>query len=227
MAISSFRVVPAVAALVCAPLALAGPDWDKDLEKDAGSSIVTAQLVTFQGNLSTIAGKLSGTADGPGDYQDVYQIYISDPGTFLISLAAQDGGSLNFDAALWLFGADGRALLGTNDSSAKSNAPIMGNQSNAGPSVTITTPGIYYLAVSGFQSMPTWFGVPCFPSIVWDPGVVAGGVTYGWDGDWDGNGDTGDYVMSVEGVAGVPAPGAIALLGLLPFTSSSRQRRRR
>lgn len=221
---SKFCPCAAIGAMFFASVAAAGPDWDFDLTVDAGPSQFSAQPIVLSGPVNTIVGRLAGNAFvGEGDFQDCYQIVISDPGTFMINLASPGSSFLNFDACLWLFDANGAPLLGTNDQSPDNNAPMMGNSSNAGPMVTITTPGIYYLAISGFASQPTFFGVTCFPQFVFNPGIVAGGVTIGWDG-WSGPGATGDYVMTVTGVSGVPAPGAAALLALMPF--SGRRRRR-
>jgi hypothetical protein len=223
---TKIRATAAAAAFATTAMAVAGPDWDFDLSEDAGNSILTAQTITVQGQVTKIIGRLSGTAFlGAPDFQDVYQIVITDPGNFRIDLSAAGGGALNFDACLFLFDASGAPLLATNDASATDNAPILTNSSNAGPAVTLTTPGIYYLAVSGFASQPTFFGVTCFPQFWQNPGVIAGGVTIGWDGGWDGPGDTGDYVMTVTGVEGVPGPAVLALLAGLPFGLNRRNRR--
>ena len=131
----------AAAALFVGPAAFAGPDWDSDFEEDAGSTIQTAQKITVGGPVQTIAGRLTGTAFTLGaDFQDVYQIAITDPGTFVIDLT---GNGLNFDACLWLFDERGIPLLGNNDANGKTTAPKLTNSSNGGSQITITLPGIY------------------------------------------------------------------------------------
>ncbi len=225
MPVRTSWIVPTLGALVISPLALAGPDWDKDIESDAGSGIVTAQIITFNGVLQTVQGKLNGTAFTlEPDFQDVYKIQITDPGTFMIDLTG--AGGVNFDACLWLFDADGTPLLGNNDANENTFAPRLTNQSNAGSPITITTPGIYYFAISGFQSQPLQFGKPLWPSVVFEPGVVAGafGSKGGWNGQWSGDGATGDYLITVTGVSGVPAPGVAALLGVAGLMGRRRRR---
>lgn len=223
----------ALAAALAAPLAalatsgaFAGPDWDGDFGKDAGPTIQTAQKITFGGPVQSIGGRLTGTAFTLGaDFQDVYQIAITDPGAFVIDLSGEN--SVDFDACLWLFDENGIPLLGTNDADSKTTAPKLTNSSNAGSSITITTPGIYYIAISGIGSEPLSFGKPLWPSVVFSPGIVAGafGTKSPWDGSWSGDGAVGDYVMTVTGVSGVPAPGAVALLGFAGLISRRRRSR--
>lgn len=213
----------AAAVFVATPTAFAGPDWDTDLEEDAGSSLQTAQTITFSGAVQTVAGRLNGTAVLGADFHDVYRLVITDPGAFEIDLTGPGG--VNFDACLWLFDQNGIPLLGTNDADGKTTAPRLTNSSNAGSRITITSPGIYYLAISGIGSQPLSFGKPLWSSVVFQPGVVAGafGTKFGWEGDWSGDGATGDYVMSLSGVSGVPAPGAIALLGMAGLIGRRRR----
>jgi Bacterial pre-peptidase C-terminal domain len=219
------RLLPAVV-LAVAPVAFAGPDWDSDFKQDAGSTIQTAQKVNVNGPVQTIAGRLTGLAFTlGGDFQDVYEIAITDPGTFVIDLT---GGGLNFDACLWLFDENGNPLLGTNDANELTTAPKLTNTSNAGARITLTTPGVYFFSVSGIGSEPTQFGKPLWPSIVFSPGIVAGsfGSKGPWDGSWSGDGAIGEYTMTLQGVSGVPAPGAIALVGLAGLAGRSSRRRR-
>lgn len=217
-------IVALVALTSAVSTAVAGPDWDGDSEVDAGSSIQTAQVISFNGSLHTISGRLTGTAFTlGGDFQDVYQIKITDPGTFLIDLT---GAGLNFDACLWLFNDRGIPLLGNNDADETTTAPRLTNSSNGGNPITITEPGVYYFAISGIGSEPTSWGKPLWPSIVFEPGIVAGawGTENPWEGEWSGDGDVGDYLITVTGVSGVPAPGAVALLGLAGLAGRRRRR---
>jgi MYXO-CTERM domain-containing protein len=225
-----FRLVTAVTALAAAlpaASALAGPDWDKDLRIDAGSSIASAQTIEFDGNLSTIAGKLTGFAlagEGEGDFQDVYRFIIDDPATFYITLGGASG-SVNFDACMWLFDDQGGAVLANNDADGSTNVPAIGNAANAGVLLTITKPGVYFLAISGFNSQPVdALGSAIFPPIVFEPGVVTSGLKF-WQSAWSGPGITGDYVVGVTGGSGfIPAPGALALLGLSGLGMRRRRR---
>jgi MYXO-CTERM domain-containing protein len=218
------RVVAAVLVGLIAPSAFAGPDWDGDLEVDAGKSIQTAQTITFNGNLQTIAGKLTGSAlTLEPDFHDVYKFVITDPGKFIVDLTGVGGA--NFDACLWLFDANGVPLLGTNDANSKTNAPRLTSTANGGNLISVTSPGIYFLAVSGFASEPVSFGKPLWPGVVFDPGIVAGSFQnkFAWEGDWSGDGAIGDYILTVTGVAGVPAPGAAALFALAGLAGRRRR----
>ena len=216
----------AAATLFVGPAAFAGPDWDGDIESDAGSTIQTAQKITVGGPVQSVVGRLAGIAFTlEADFQDVYQIAITDPGTFVIDLT---GAGLNFDACLWLFDERGIPLLGNNDANGNTTAPKLTNTSNGGSSITITMPGIYYFAVSGINSQPVQWGEPLWPSVVFEPGIVAGafGTKSPWEGSWSGDGAVGEYVMTVQGVSGVPGPGAIALLGLAGLGGRLARRRR-
>jgi MYXO-CTERM domain-containing protein len=212
----------AAAALAVSSSALAGPDWDVDLAKDAGSTLQSSQVITFGGPVQTIAGRLRGTAVLEPDFHDVYKLVITSPGDFIIDLT----GGVNFDACLWLFDENGIPLLGNNDAGFGNTAPKLTNTSNGGASVSITSPGIYFLAISGFSAQPLSFGEPLWPSDVFNPGIVAGSFATKsqWAGEWSGEGAIGDYVMTVSGVAGVPAPGAIALLGAAGLIGRRRRR---
>lgn len=224
----SIRWIAAVACVAVptalAPVALAGPDWDTDLESDAGSSLQSAQTITFNGNLQTIAGRLNGLAVLDADFHDVYRLVITSPGDFLIDLTGPGG--VDFDACLWLFDENGVPLLGTNDADGNTTAPRLGNSSNAGSPISITQPGVYFLAISGIGSEPIAFGEPLWPSVVFQPGIVAGafGTKSGWDGSWSGDGAIGNYLMTVTGVSGVPGPGALALLGAAGLIGRRRRR---
>ncbi|MDZ4752944.1 MAG: DVUA0089 family protein [Phycisphaerae bacterium] len=219
-------------AFAAAPCALAGPDWDADNETDAGSTIGTAQVINVAGGLQTISGRLTGTAFTLGsDFQDVYQFAITDPMQFLIDLTGGgkngNGSFANFDACLWLFSEDGTPLLGNNDAFPGSNGPMLTNMSNGGFEVLISKPGIYYLAISGFASEPVNQGEPLWPSVVFKPGIIAGAnPDQTWGGDWSGEGETGEYLISVQGVSGVPAPGACVLFAAAGFGFRGRRRRR-
>lgn len=214
----------AAAVFVAAPTAFAGPDWDTDLRQDAGSTLQTAQTITFNGSLQTIAGRLTGTAVLGADFHDVYRLVITTPGEFVIDMTGPN--SLDFDACLWLFDSRGIPLLGNNDADGKTTAPRLTNSSNAGSEITITEPGIYYLSISGIGAQPISYGKPLWPSVVFEPGVVAGAffTENAWDGEWSGDGATGNYLMTVSGVAGVPAPGAAALLSMAGLMGRRRRR---
>ena len=228
------RGVRAIAVMCVAALtstgAFAGPDWDKDLSEDAGSSPATAQIITINSPILRITGQLMGLAlQGEGDFQDVYLFSISEPTNFKIDLTASGSGA-SFDSCLWLFSIDGKPLLGNNDAAPGVLGSLLTNQSNDGPSFTITVPGLYYLAITGFNSQPLdATGKPLFPESVFTAGNITGGLGGRFDGGWSESGIAGTYAIETTGVSGVPAPGVVALLamaGLLGNTCGGRRRSR-
>ncbi|MFO0829852.1 MAG: DVUA0089 family protein [Phycisphaerales bacterium] len=208
-----------------APIAFAGPDWDKDLQVDAGSSLANAQIITVNGTVARIRGALTGSAFdgvGAGDFQDVYLFQITDPTTFKLE-ASNGGKGIDFDSCMWLFSYEGKALLGNNDAAPGQLGSILLNQSNDGQLITITTPGLYYVAISGFASQPLDGETPLWPDSVFTAGNITGAFDGRFTGNWSGDGATGSYSLDVEGVAGVPAPGAVALFALAGLTGRRRR----
>ena len=105
-----------------------GPDWDGDNAVDAGSLPVSAQKVEKDDSNAVviIRGELKGeeeTGEGfasVGDYQDMYQVVIMNPGEFLISTTEPLGFS-EFDSTLSVYDAEGRALLANEDAEDAAN----------------------------------------------------------------------------------------------------------
>ena len=118
-------------ALAATATASVGPNWDKDLEEDAGANLITAQPITVS-TLTTVTGKIAGEfSDGPTDYQDVYRLFVSDPGTFLVDLTnAPGGGSATFDTCLYLFDEAGFARLANNDAAQGQTGSLLRNLAN-------------------------------------------------------------------------------------------------
>lgn len=205
--------------------AIQGPNHEED--DDAGSTVNTAKKLTGSGQLSSINGVLTGDNRGEGDYQDVYEVFISDPVAFRLNFVPTEGG---FDTMLWLFGEDGRGLLGNNDSHIDGEpTPLsfLGNQSSDG-SFQLVNPGRYYIAISGFNSQPVSKAGSIF-NFGDDPFAVYGAQGQGANAPqigWTQNGDTGSYFLHLEGVEfiPIPAPGALALLGLAGLRSRRRRR---
>jgi len=199
-----------------------GPDWKEgsDGTGDAGSFPGTAQIPTtefpFPSQLRTIAGTLAtfSFVGGP-DQQDVYGIYIQTPTVFT---ATTDSfvdalGFTSFDSQLFLFDAAG--------------LPVVANDGlGDGATVTLPTfalvPGIYYLAISLFNSDP--FNASSsllFPDLT-GPQVLPSSVAL--PAFWGSSPlDGGDYVIALEGAVFIPAPAA----WLAPLLAIARQRRRR
>jgi hypothetical protein len=143
----------------------AGPCFIEPGGTDAGSLPTTAMPTTGVGTIQCIRGKWAAPAETPGDFEDMYIIFINDPLNFcaktVISSDMTDccGGpwtpsmqySTNFNTQLWVFRSNGHGALANDD-----RFPIvppglsgMGHLSNDGSGEAITTPGIYYIAISG------------------------------------------------------------------------------
>ena len=104
------------------------------------------------GNVASISGSMSlGFGPGTADLEDMYLIFISDPKSF----SATMGPGVLFDTQLWLFRGDpggvldGVGLLANDDGSIVDPGAMLGSMSDDGTGIALTTPGLYYLAVSG------------------------------------------------------------------------------
>jgi len=227
--------VAGVVAIALTSAALAGPDWEEGAS-DAGSTLETAQTITTSGSLNSVKGKLGGPGFLAGDFQDCFLIRVDDPLGLNISLTSTFGGPPGFDPMLFLFRVDelpngsvAKALLANNDKSAGNPLPGLTNAANDGSNAFVRTPGLYLIAISGFGSQPINAGGEfLFRQTFLQPGVIggpadnpnAGFLLAGWSAD----GDYGNYELLVQGVSGVPAPGAAALLALGGLFTRRRQR---
>jgi hypothetical protein len=228
----------ALSSTVCA-----GPDWVED-DVDAGNQIDTAQPIVNIGTgtqLQRIIGRLTGAAgdvfgNGADDFDDLYQIFISDPGFFEVSTVDT---KTNFQTSLWLFDSKGFGLLGNVIAPTPVAGELQGSQllpfSTDGTEIFISKPGIYYLCISSAdrEAVGAIIG-----------GEVAGlsgpifsfqeqGEISGPDGPaggsplngWIGQGVAGDYEVRVQGVSFIPAPGALSLLAVGLLGVNGRRRR--
>ena len=221
-----------MAASLVASAALAGPSWDLDNTSDAKQSAQDAQAVTTGGSVLNISGSLSGIPLlGEVALVDMYLVYINAPMTFYMSTAGgQFGGSANFDSQLFLFsaqdtptGMSAGALLANHLAAAGSSGSFVGSASSDG-SYRLENAGFYYLAISGFGTNPYASNNELLWGALTDPGIVAYGqgreLAY-WQNA--GNVQGGAYTIHLNGVTGVPAPGACALLGLCGLLRSRRR----
>lgn len=85
-------------------------------------------------------------------------------------------------------------------------------------------PGIYYIAISVFNSDPLDSGgMPLFPDLTGPPLLP---VNTNPIGNWTTSPlDGGAYGIALEGAIFVPAPGAIVLFMACPWSGSRRRRR--
>lgn len=190
-----------VAILVVNQTAMAGPSWVEPPcpNGDAGSTGSTAQSTTGSGTLGGISGNLCGAqnvAEAFTDFEDVYRIRICNPKLFSARTAA------NFNAQLWLFTDDGRGLLGNDDHGEANFEARISAPSSDGTDQGIPGPGVYLLAISGFNNDPF---APQGPIFAQDLDTeVSGPDGFGGDGNldgWSSPGETGGYVIILEGAA--------------------------
>jgi hypothetical protein len=234
-AVPAFALLCAVSsALLAGSAAYAGPIWDDDLTEDAEALPAGAQVVTTA-VVGQIRGKLSGNAFmGGGDFVDMYAIQITQPLELKFSTggAQTGGGSAQFDSRLFLFrasgtgvGGDALAVFANDDAFPGNPGSFIGSQANDGSGFILQKPGIYYIAITvdGINALNA-NGGQIFESIA-SPGTIAFGNFEkfgGWGGQPGSNG--GDYIISVQGIAGIPAPGALALLGMAGVLGRGRRR---
>jgi hypothetical protein len=222
----SLSVAISLSTLALAATAFAGPDWD-EAGIDAGSTLDTAQEITMSGALNSISGSLTGLAlTGEGDFQDCFLMRVTNPTIFSISAGPRGTGQSQVDPMLFLFRVDefgggkvAKAVLANNDGFAGSVGSKLGPTSTDGQTTILNQPGLYLIAIAGFGSQPVnALGERIFSQSFLEAGVI-GGPANQISGDyllngWSAPGSYGDYVMTVQGISGVPAPGAIALLAL-------------
>ena len=192
-----------------------GPDWDGDNSVDAGSVPASAQKVEKDDSNAVviIRGELKGededTGEGlasAGDYQDMYQVVIMNPGEFLISTTGPLGFS-EFDSALSVYDAEGKALLANEDAEDQADASRLGSTSTNGK-FSISTPGVVYIAISGAGNRPrnaqgeSIFGWTQIPTDVVGPAFPAGQLPID---SWGGEGLTGEYAIHLMAVGPVPS----------------------
>lgn len=205
------KALLAGAAVLAMSGAALGDVWNE--VGDAGDLLNTAQITIGTGSLDAINGD-HGTSD-----VDLYCIRILDPGRFI----ATTTGGTSFDTQLFLFGADGRGVSHNDDN------PNGGLQSRL-TGQFVQAPGIYYLAISRYNRDPVdgagaliWANSPFNVERAPD-GPGAANPLAGWV---NSNTAGGAYTIFLEGAGfcEVPAPGALALLGLGGLTLAGRRRR--
>lgn len=149
----AFLGTAAALLLSLSPAALAGPDWVE--ETDAGSFPGTSQSPKGVGPISSIAGAINAvmTAGGGVDMEDMYTIYIDDPVNFKAQTILT--GSASFDTQLWLFNISQRGVLANDDATVGLSGSRLAPPANDGTGQTIPGPGVYYLAITGYNNDPT------------------------------------------------------------------------
>ena len=153
---------------------------------------------------------------GPGDFEDVYEIFISNPTVFSVSTV----GATPFDTELFLFDPAGRGLLANDDAAVGVQQSTLPNAANDGTGAAVMNPGRYFLAITGKGNKPTSNG----GMLIFSQSVateVSGpdgpGAPFVQDNWAPGNGPIGSYTIQLAGVsfiASEPIPSS-SLGGLL------------
>jgi hypothetical protein len=176
---------------------------------DAGELLATANVASVAGPLTAISGTLIDLGGGTDDV-DLYQILISNPGAFSVTVNANL--SVDNDTRLFLFDAAGSLVLFDEDSGG-GFLP----QFDAGD--LSGSPGVYYLGFSLFETTP----------------ALSGNVLTGWNRAATPF-QTGPYTLTLTGAGSIstviPEPGSvvlfsIVLLGTLPMVSRRFSARKR
>jgi hypothetical protein len=211
------------AVLACNGLAF-GQDWDEigNGGGDAGDLPGTAQVVLGSGPLSNIFGTTSAN-----DLVDMYFIRIIDPVNFMAHTDPTGGGWASFDTQLWLFDAAGLGMLANDDKPGGSgfrswlSLPADDGTMNVLPGV-----GNYYIAISGYNNDARSAGGEIFFTLSFQEMSGPDGVGAGSPvNSWTGGGASGQYQIHLVGAEFIPAPGAMALLGLGGLLARRRRRR--
>jgi MYXO-CTERM domain-containing protein len=205
---------------------------------DAGDIISGVQMTVGAGALTTISGA---TDTAGGDIVDAYCISITDPGSFYATLnSAIDGSAVaSWDTRLWLFDSAGNILLGNDDTNGAGLQSTISDPStftalttgavNPTASGISLTAGDYILVVGGYNtdaldaSGGQIITLSSSFSELHGPNGGAGPLA-----SWTTGFSSGSYTVALSGAAycQVPAPGALALLGLFGVAGTRRRRRR-
>jgi hypothetical protein len=205
------RIFVVVLCALAAP-AYAGPDWIEI--GDAGSTLGTAQAVTGIGTPRHIEGSLSSSLMAAGDYEDMYLLRIETPTSFHFDLSGS-----SFDSMLYLFNVtqaqEAFGLLANNDAPTSIGSLIDGPNATDGSGAMVLNPGVYALAITGFNRHPIsrTGSIFFFASTTETSGPDGPGGTNPLQG-WDGVGAVGTYSIDLDGIGyvSVPAPSAAAIL---------------
>lgn len=190
---------------------------------DAGRLPTSAQVTTGAGDLISIIGNLDDDLD-----VDVFKISVAGGGVF----SATTVGLSSVDTRLFLFDSAGIGVYANDD------ADVFTLQSElpAGNPLTPILPGVYYLAVAGFDINPVSiagriFPEPLFPEELLGPTGPGGGAAVI---DFEGAGDFGSYTIDFTGAfpaesspVAVPEPTLGVVLCMLTVLSYTVPRRRK
>jgi hypothetical protein len=169
-----------------------GTPWEE--QGDAGSILMSAQVVKGIGPVSSIRGQV----DQPED-EDMFRICITGGKSF--SAATVEGAV--FDTQLFLFDRRGRGVFANDDSVGTLQSTLP-----AGDSLTPQAGGKHYLAISSYNNDPVSTRGLIFPSAPF--GDVFGPTGPGGQlpvSDWTNSGfGSGDYLVELTGARSCGGP---------------------
>jgi hypothetical protein len=172
---------------------------------DAGSNPASAQEPSGTGPLRSLGGSTAAalrSSSAEPDFEDVFRIRICDPVFFCARMQA------TFDTQVWLFDEFGRGILGNDDGNG--NQAVIFPPANDGTQARIHTPGVYLVAVSGFDNDPIGQGpLPggSGPIFLQETRTERSGPDGPGGGSpltfWTGGAatQTGEYIIRLEGAA--------------------------
>ena len=200
------------AVLACGGVAF-GQIWQ---EVGDAPALIPGQAVVGRPNMQV--ANITGSFLGADDV-DLYQIFIDRPGNLNISTVDRT----TADTQLFLFDINGNGVTHNDDNV----MPGIGLQSRI-TGQFVTSPGIYYLAITQYNNDPLnpanaliWNNTP-FRSERRPDGPGAPGPLDSWT--TSGIGGAFSYTIELSGVRFIPAPGAMALLGLGGLFAMRRRR---
>ena len=200
------------AVLVCSGVAF-GQIWQ---EVGDAPALIPGQAVVGRPNMQV--ANITGSFLGADDV-DLYQIFIDRPGNLNISTVDRT----TADTQLFLFDINGNGVTHNDDNV----MPGIGLQSRI-TGQFVTSPGIYYLAITQFNNDPRnpagdliWNNTP-FRAERQPDGPGAPGPLNSWT--VSNIGGAINYRIELSGVQFIPAPSAMVLLGLGGLLAMRRRR---
>lgn len=182
---------------------------------DAGDIAVTnAQTVLGVGPLLSITG----FSDATTEDKDVFAIWVNG-GAFSANATSITATGGNDDTKLYLFDSAGLGVAGDDDSS------TTGGTFDAGLNGLVLPAGIYYLAITDYNYIPTSVGGNIFPggNGVGPTGPGGASPHTGWSAD--SHETSWNYRIDLEGASYiVPTPGAFLTLAGAGLVATRRRR---
>jgi hypothetical protein len=230
-----FRAPAVLLSCAAAAATTHAEDWVEPRSNDAGRVPQTAALPdpSLLGQpMDSISGELEqfmqgrGVPPSPTDGQDMFLIFIDDPAGFTARAVTVGGSSLT-DPQLYLFSAAGLGQLGNDNFQTADPYPRLSPVADDG-TFTLTTAGLYYIAISGVGSNP-YSGSAADLMFAFSTGTeLSGPDGPGGSGvitDWTTPSMYGHYRIELTGVIFLPSP-ASGVLGALGAAAVMRRRRR-